>query len=252
MVGIAMKNIIRIIILIIALGLMGFSGYKLLEIYREYKAGESFYEDYVEKFVNTSHAKEVGKVEEEDTGLTIDFDALLAENPDIVGWIYSEGTVINYPIVQADDNDYYLRRMLDGNHNTAGSIFMDFRNSPDFSDLNTIIYGHNMKNQTMFGTLKEYRDQDYYEKHPEIYIYTPHKKYSIKLIAGYRIDMYYDIDILPQDWEELKSLYDEVVGLSTFQADIPLKEGDRLVTLATCREGDNTQRYLLIGIANEL
>ena len=64
--------------------------------------------------------------------------------------------------------------------------------------------------------------------------------------------MYYDIDILPQDWEELKSLYDEVVGLSTFQADIPLKEGDRLVTLATCREGDNTQRYLLIGIANEL
>src|SRR5690554_5924816 len=131
MVGIAMKNIIRIIILIIALGLMGFSGYKLLEIYREYKAGESFYEDYVEKFVNTSHAKEAGKVEEEDTGLTIDFDALLAEQPDMVVWIYSEGTVINYPIVQVDDNDFYLRRILDGSDANGGSIGMDFRNCPD-------------------------------------------------------------------------------------------------------------------------
>lgn len=228
-----------------AIGMVGFSGYKLWDIYSEYKAGEKLYDVYIDKFVE--HIEVKG-----DSNISVDFDALLAENPDIVGWLYSEDTPINYPIVQSSDNDYYLRRMLDGSYNTAGSIFMDYRSSPDLNDFNTIIYGHNMKNQSIFGTLKEYKNQEYYEKHPLIYLYTPEKDYSIDLIAGYQTDMYYDIYILPQSTEELESLYEEVVGLSTFATDIPLQEGDRLVTLATCNEVDRSQRYLLIGIINEI
>ena len=135
-----MKKTIRIIILILAIGIITFSGYKLWNIYSEYSVGEILYDDYLDRFV---------EVEARETELIgIDFDALLAENKDIVGWIYSENTPINYPVVQGRDNDYYLHRMLDGTNNIAGTIFMDSRNDPNLGDYNTIIYGHNMKNGT--------------------------------------------------------------------------------------------------------
>lgn len=89
--------------------------------------------------------------------MEINFDILKSKNKDIVAWIYSEGTQINYPIVQSKDNDYYLRRLLDGTYNQGGTIFMDYRNNKNFEDYNTIIYGHNMKNNTMFGTLINYK-----------------------------------------------------------------------------------------------
>ena len=95
---------------------------------------------------------------------------------EIIGWIYSDGTPINYPIVQTTNNEYYLRRLIDGTYNQAGSIFMDYKNSSDFSDYNTIIYGHNMKNDSMFGTLTSYESQDYYNEHKEMYLYSENKK----------------------------------------------------------------------------
>ena len=83
----------------------------------------------------------------------VDFSLLKQENEDIVGWIYCEGTPISYPVVQSGDNQYYLHRLINGEYNIAGSIFMDYRNNAELEDNNTIIYGHNMKNNTMFGYL---------------------------------------------------------------------------------------------------
>lgn len=238
-----MKNTIRIIVLIIAIGAMAFSGYKLWNIYREYAAGDKLYNEYENRYI--IHTVEAGEVEEDD--FSIDFDALLAVNQDIVGWIYSEGTVINYPMVQSRDNDYYLRRMLDGSYNIAGSIFIDYRNSPDLSDFNTIIYGHNLKNGSMFGTLKEYKNQEYYDKHSTIYIYTPEESYAIEIIAGYKTDVYSDIYKIPETIEELQTLYEEIIGLSTFKSNTSFQEGDRLVTLSTCTDGADISRYVLVG-----
>lgn len=241
-----MKKTMRIIILILAIGIMAFSGYKLWNIYSEYAAGNKLYDDYANRFIiNTVEAGEVEEVEE--AAFSIDFDALLAENQDVVGWIYSEATPINYPIVQSSNNDYYLRRLLDGSYNIAGSIFMDYRNSSDFTDLHTIIYGHNLKDGTMFGSLKEYRNQEYYEKHPVINLYTPEADYLIEIMAGYQTDIYSNIYSFPETREELESLYEEITRLSTFKSDLLLEEGDRLITLSTCTYGADISRYVLIG-----
>lgn len=250
-----MKNTIRFILLVIGLGLMTFSGVKLWDIYREYDDGDKLYHEYASKFIiDTVEASEVeDEQEKEQANFSINFDALLAENQDIVGWIYSEATPINYPMVQSSDNDFYLRRLLDGSYNIAGSIFIDYRNSPDLSDdFNTIIYGHNMKNGSMFGTLKEYKNQEYYDKHSLIYIYTPEGNYSIELIAGYQTDIYSNIYKIPETTEELQDLYEEIVELSTFKTDIQLEEGDKLLTLSTCTDGADISRYVLIGKISRL
>ncbi|NLY44608.1 MAG: class B sortase [Tissierella sp.] len=242
-----MKKTIRIIILVIAIGIMTFSGYKMWDIYREYTIGDQFYHEYANNFIiDIVEAREV-EDEEEENHISIDFDALIVENQDVVGWIYSEATPINYPIVQSKDNDYYLRRMLNGSYNIAGSIFMDYRNSSDFTDLNTIIYGHNLKNGTMFGTLKEYRSEEYYEKHPIIYLATSKNNYSIEVIAGYQTDIYSNIYKIPETTEELEVLYEEIIERSTFKTNALFQEGDRLITLSTCTDGPDISRYVLIG-----
>ena len=88
--------------------------------------------------------------------IQVDFDVLSKENQDVIGWLYCPDTSINYPVVQAADNEYYLHRLLDDSKNAAGTLFMDYRNSADLSDWNSVIYGHNMKNGSMFGSLPDY------------------------------------------------------------------------------------------------
>lgn len=226
---------------------MAFSGYKLWNIYSEYSTGDNLYNDYANRFIVQAVAEDLPE-HEEDTSFTIDFDALLAANQDIVAWIYSEDTTINYPIVQSSNNDYYLRRLLDGSYNIAGSIFMDYRNYYDFTDLNIIIYGHNLRDGTMFASLKEYKKQDYYDSHPIIHLFTPKDDYIIELIGGFQTDIYSNIYSFPESIEELEILYDEIINLSTFKSDAsPLREGDRLLTLSTCSDGGDKSRYVLIG-----
>lgn len=234
-----MKKILRIVILILAIVIIGFSGNKLWNIYSEYAEGEKLYDDYADRFV---------EVEAGETDLiTIDFDALFAENKDIVGWIYSENTPINYPVVQSGDNDYYLSRMLDGTYNIAGTIFMDSRNNPNLTDYNTIIYGHNMKNDTMFGTLDEYIEQDYYDEHPTIYYLSPDQNYEIQLFAGYVTDARSNTYNIPLSIEEQNILSQEMISQSTFKANSSFEEGDNIITLSTCAYDFDDARYVVIG-----
>lgn len=245
-----MKRTIRIIILILAIGIITFSGYNLWNIYSEYTAGGKLYDDYANEFIiNLEQAPEQ---KEEEAIFSVDFDALLARNKDVVGWLYIEDTPINYPIVQGSDNDYYLRRLLDGSYNIAGTIFMDYKNSSDLTDLNTIIYGHNLKNGTMFSNLKDYGAQEYYDNHPVMHLLTPEGDYVIELIAGYQTNIYSNIYKTPETAEELLLLYDEIIKLSTFKSDISLYDGDRLITLSTCSEGGDESRYVLIGRINNI
>lgn len=220
-----MRKAFRIIILIIAIFMLVFSGYKLYGIYSEYREGSKLYDDFADKYIsiedddsgnkenkddpkakdqssNTSDTDDISKID-------IDFESLLRVNEDVVGWIYNENTPINYPIVQAGDNDYYLYRMIDKNYNGAGSIFMDYRNNKDFSDLNTLIYGHNMKNDSMFGTLSKYQNQEYYEEHPVIYIITPDQSYHMELMAGFVTPTSANIYSNPQTQDELETLYED-------------------------------------------
>ncbi len=115
----------------------------------------------------------------------IDFEALQKENPDTIGWIQIEGTQVNYPIVQGTDNDFYLNHDFNGKESIAGSIYLDFESQGDFDGRNNILYGHNMKNGTMFKDVVKYKDEAFFNEHQYFTIYTPEREIRLKAVAAY-------------------------------------------------------------------
>lgn len=180
--------------------------------------------------------------------VAVDFEALLAENGDVVGWLYCEGTPINYPVMQAADNDRYLHRGLNGEYLYSGTPFADYRCSVAGTDRNYIIYGHNMKNDTMFGTLDEYKGQSYYDEHPVLYYLTPERDYKIELFSGLVTKA--DSEVYDLQFRDEEAFEDFLRGLrehSTFRSDVSVTGADRIVTLSTCSYEFNNARYVIFG-----
>ena len=128
-----------------------------------------------------------------DVPISVDFEKLTAEYLDIVGWLYCAGTPINYPVMQSDDNIRYLRHLPNGSYNAAGSLFADYCCKELGISGNYIIYGHNMKSGSMFGTLVRYKSQNYYDVHSTLYFLSPEKIYCVELIADLKGVIYRDI-----------------------------------------------------------
>lgn len=178
----------------------------------------------------------------------VDFESLQEQNPDIVGWIYCPDTNINYPIVQGESNQDYLYRSHTGERNSNGSIFMDFRNLRDFSDFNNIIYGHNMGPNAMFGTLKQYVYQEFYEKHPTMWLLTPDKAFRLDLIAGLVTPSDSDSYEVFSYIEDLHDRMEYTISQSNFDAgEIDVAGIKQVVTLSTCSYEYATARYVVIG-----
>ena len=174
-------KILLVILCVVCLGVFLFSGYKLFSKLSEYKAAQKSYEKMSEQYVTAeTPAATTSPVSEADTSdeeketspITVDFTQLLATNEDVCGWLYSKDTVINYPVAQGEDNNEYLHHLLDGTYNSSGTLFLDCECGPEFSGANSIIYGHNMKNGSMFNSLHSYSDQAYYDAHPVMYLNT--------------------------------------------------------------------------------
>lgn len=190
-------------------------------------------------------------------GLDLDWTGLEDLNKDIKGWIYLDKTIIDYPIVHNPDAsyDYYLHRNVYKNYLYAGSIFMDVRNRGDFSDFNTIIYGHHMKDGSMFHVLTDYTEQKFYDEHPEMIIVTPNQAYKVKLFAG-EIVKEDDKDVYACNFNsraERQALIDRLIKNSTFKAkDVNVTPDDKIVTFSTCSYGsigdDETERYVVCGM----
>lgn len=237
---IIMRKLIRTIVLIVSIAVFCFSAYKLYDYYSEMKQGE----DAVDELKNVA----VTEVKEgEKAPISVDFAALKAENPDIVAWLYSADTPINYPVVQSDDNNYYLRRLTDGSYNSNGTLFMDFRDAPDFSGFNTIIYGHRMKSKAMFGTLPGYLEQEYYEEHPVMYLLTPEASYKLELVSSFILRS--DSDIYdPMESDEAKNAFlDKIASDSTFNSETEYSINDRFVCLSTCTYEFENARLMVVG-----
>lgn len=255
-------------------GMAAFSGYKVYTILKEYRVGEASAQSLQQYItVETQSPETISDVTEESvpeeqvpdgtapTEVTesteatapvsdypvVDFEALQKINPDVLGWIYIEGTNINYPIVQGTDNDYYLEHLVDRTPNSAGSIFMDYRNAPDFSDFHTVIYGHNMKNKTMFAGITEYKKAKFYETHPTGKIMTPRGNYGFEVIGGYVADLmdpawnlHFETEAECLDW-----LRDAMVR-STVGGDYVPVGGEQIITLSTCSYEFDDARFVLI------
>jgi len=179
----------------------------------------------------------------------MDFDSLAEISPNIVAWIKSEGTAVNYPIVKGEDNHFYLSHLPDGNYHEMGSIFLDYRNSADFSDENILIYGHDMRSGQMFGSLRHYRNQNYYEQYCDMFIFTPKQDYKLTLFAGYILDSAYETPPMDfNDSADFEGYIDDIKRRSIFKSDIPVSFGDRLVFLATCTQsGSINERLIIVG-----
>ena len=182
--------------------------------------------------------------------IDVDFEYLQEKNEDVMAWVYCPGTPINYPVVRGDDNDYYLNRLLDGTVNKSGSIFADCRNMVDFSDAHTIIYGHNMKDQSMFGSVNQYAKQDYYDQHPVWYINTPEQNYAVVLLAGHVTAPNAEIYAFKGTADEPAQIVQNALKNSAFKTSATWQEGERLVTFSTCH--GNSRRFILVGVLYEI
>ena len=248
-----MNRIIKSILLVACLAIFVFSAYKIINYALEKQEYETLQGELINIAVSeipiNSELNEENDENEILLPITVDFSVLKQENEDIVAWIYSENTPINYPVVQSTDNEFYLRKLINGKYNIAGSIFMDYRNNSNMEDNNTIIYGHNMQNNTMFGTLQEYKKQEYYDEHKIMYLFTPEEQYTIELFAGYTISVKSDIyDMSTITQEDIE----EAINNSDFESNVIIKPGDKFVTLSTCAYEYDGARYIVIGVLHKI
>lgn len=264
-------TVVRVILFLLFLGIMIYAGWRLYLVYFAYAEGKEAYDDLANQYATVlpstptptstpaaegapsappEESAEVAPVET--APIVISFESLLADCEDVVAWLYCADTPMNYPVVQSEDNDYYLRRLMNGRYNIAGTIFMDYRNQPDFSHWNTIIYGHNMNNGTMFGILPKYQAQSYYDAHPVFYLLTPEKSYKLELVAGYVTPSDSGAYTIPATVEERDALLAMAVEKSTFVSDVEVGPEDKLVTLSTCVYDYSNARYVLVGVLREL
>ena len=182
----------------------------------------------------------------------IDFAGLKSANNEYAAWIYSDGTPINYPVMYPENdsigNYYYIDHMPDGSYSANGTLFMDFRNAADFTDKNTCIYGHNMKDGSMFASLHSYDEDGYFEEHRSIYLSTPAKNYRLDLIAGFVTEptSFAYVREFESD-EQFLAHIDILKEQSYFQSDVEVSAEDRLVTLSTCTYEVDDGRYVVVG-----
>lgn len=170
------------------------------------------------------------------------FSTLQEINKDTVGWLTVNNTRIDYPVVQAKDNDYYLRRDYYQNKNRHGWIFMDYRNNPDELNENTIIYGHNLANQTMFGTLRYALNSYWYKKSANqiITFNTPNENMKFQIFSIYTIPTTNDyLDITFPTTDAYQSYIDLVKGRSIYDFNIEVTTDDKILTLSTCANGND-------------
>ena len=181
----------------------------------------------------------------------IDFGELKKVNPDIVCWLYCPDTVINYPVVQGADNDYYLRHLFDGTVNSSGCLFIDAE-TEGFKVSNTVIYGHAMKDKSMFRSILYYREkgQAYYDAHPLLYLMlTNGAVYRIELFSGYLTDAKTGAAWKSEftDEEEYERWLMNCKEQSVFKSTVSVSQGDTVVTLSTCSFERESSRFVVHG-----
>lgn len=176
----------------------------------------------------------------------INLAALQEENPDVLGWIMIPGTAVDYPIVQGEDNEFYLNHTWDGEQSGLGSIFLESKNSPELDDYNSIIYGHNIRDGSMFSVLKLYDEGDYLEEHPYVYILSGTGAWRYEVFAAYRAPVRsksYLVGFTGQDSRD--EFLDYALEKSVVESGVQPGEKDRILTLSTCTGGSYSHRWVV-------
>lgn len=231
-----MKSI-KILLLVLLLAILSFGLYKINQIKKELDNAEKIKEKLIELV-------EIPEVPSEEPSFEVNFDELKKINSDVIGWIVIEGTQVNYPIVQGNNNNYYLNHSYDKKWNSLGSIFADYQSSNNFSNYNTFIYGHHTKNGSMFGELYKYMNEEFYESHKFFNLYTPNGNYLAKVFSAYvdstKSDSYNQSFSSVKEFEEYINL---VKGKSNYDTEIEIDVAkDKIITLYSCSHESNRQK----------
>ena len=246
-------RIITDLILVVAICVAGYSGFKLYEGLSTYNQSKNVYEDIRETAVKKPETVQQPaqdsalKEDRQEEVWTVDHAALAQMNPDYVGWIRMKNSYIDYPMVQGTDNSFYLDHLYTKEYNNVGSVFLDCGNSRDFTDRNTVIYAHNVKNGTMFMEIAKFEDPSYYATHDVIEIYTQQCNYKLYPVAGILTtgaDNYVAFNFGSD--EEFLNYVSYFTSNSTFTSNTALNPGDQTVLLSTCSYSLQDGRYALL------
>ena len=266
-------DVIRLIVMLAALAVFLYSGYTLYGFYKEYKKSSDEYDTLENSYAvdQEQESENIDNLEDDDALQSIsgqevrtvfedgeektlpvlknpiDFTQLLSVNSDIVGWLRIRALDISYPVVQGKDNDYYLHRTFEKTDNFAGCLFVNSYNMGDFTDQNTIIYGHNMKNGSMFGKLKNFNDPEVFKKSRYFWIFTPDFIYQYRIFSASVVDktgLTYQISFTDDEFDQFisRAYSNSVVD----NQDVTVTKEDRIVTLSTCT-GDDSTRFVVMG-----
>ncbi|MBE6730004.1 MAG: class B sortase [Ruminococcaceae bacterium] len=231
-----------------------FCGFKIGSYYWQGWRSTSENETIIDEVVSTPSLPTVSQNSSSSSGgytfatipKSVDFQKLKKKNSEVVGWIFNQNGIINYPIMQAVNNDYYLNHTINKTKNVNGSIFMNYKNKGNFTDKLTFIYGHSMKNGTMFASLLRYRNQSYYNAYPSFYLYTPYGKYKLDVFSAFETtdaDKIYSAGYNQKDYSDIISY---AFSKSKVKADVTVSEQDRIVVLSTCAYNNDNGRFLVL------
>lgn len=261
------KVIVTILVVALLIG-AAYAGYNLYRTAAEYREGEQVYAE-VQQYVNLSPAQPSGNTPSNPVGDNgaelapevteppviypeVDFEGLMTVNEDVVGWIYIEGTQINYPILQGEDNRHYVSTMINGAYNGAGSIFMDYRNQPDFTDPHTVIYGHNMNNGSMFAAIVKYQDPEFFAAHPTGMIMTPEGNFQFEVVAGYvasLADPSWQLEFANE--ADFDNWLQDTMERSIIGGTVVPTAQDQIITLSTCSYEFSDARFVLVCVVRK-
>lgn len=251
---ISVLSFIIVLVALLSIGILFFSFKQARDDYSQLasQAKDSAPLDSGNAFWNREKSESTDQTMPDPVDIPVDFDFLLGENQDIIGWIQVEGTTIDYPILyDTTYNLYYLNHNFKGTNTAYGSIFVLGENADDFTDFNTVVYGHNMLDGSMFAQLHQFRKKEFFDSHGQIILYTPERKLTYQVFASYRRD---NLDIIANNdfsTEELRTEYIDSVyaqnAVANFNPEISVTASDRILTLSTCI-GNPAYRYVVQGV----
>ena len=270
--GSSLRRTVSILLTLVLLGSLGALGFRTLQ----YWAGEKVYQEaeelvqlpdletietvpVEEKPVEQQPAASESAAAEEPAPVYIDpyaqaladmdFVALREQNTDVLGWIVIPNTKVSYPLVQGEDNDYYLNHTWRKTRSVVGAIFMEQQSSADLTDFNTIIYGHRMNNRSMFGRLLDYKKQSYWQDHPRFYITDDSGTHTYEIFAAYEPAVgSTPYCIRFSNDTEKQTFINYGLEHSVIETGVVPEVTDRIVTLSTCTGNGHATRWVVQGV----
>ena len=253
-------NVLYYLVLVVLAGIFIFAGYKLYQIKHNYDIAVNEYKelDNTVKITDESENAKENDTQESDASeetqvyyptVDIDFDTLYEKNSDVIGWLYLPVLDISYPVMQSKDNEHYLHYTYEGTKNSSGSIFMDYQSDAGMKDMNTIIYGHNMKNGSMFGKLKKFnQDTELCDKDPYIYYFSKKSSYKFRIFAYYVTTVGSTTYTNMASETEYDKYMEYVDSVNQYKTEVENPDRGNILTLSTCSGLHSDKRMIVQGI----